>query len=95
MRRQGRIDANQNEIVKALRDYGASVSILSSVGKGFPDICVGYEGMNYLFEIKDGNKPPSQRKLTPDEQKFFKDWNGSCDVVCSVKDCIEILKNHV
>lgn len=88
MRRAARIDSNQNEIVKHLRDHGASVQILSMVGKGCPDILVGYTNaagirFNYVMEIKDGDKPPSQQKLTPDEEKWFEGWQGECSVVNS------------
>jgi hypothetical protein len=81
MRRAARIDANQPEIVKALRAVGASVQILSAVGHGCPDILVGYQGRNFLFEIKDGSKPPSDRRLTPAEEKWFGAWRGQCRVV--------------
>jgi|TARA_R100000049_G_C1934580_1_gene78451 Holliday junction resolvase len=92
MRKIGRVDVNQKEIVLALRRVGCSVLILSNVGGGCPDICVGYKGINYLFEIKDGTKTPSQRKLTPDEKKFFDTWEGHCNIVGSVKDCMDILQ---
>lgn len=88
MRRAARVDRNQGEIVKHLRDHGASVQILSMVGKGCPDILVGYTNasgisFNYVMEIKDGNKPPSQQKLTPDEEGWFESWKGECSVVNS------------
>ena len=88
MRRAARIDSNQNEIVKHLRDHGASVQILSMVGKGCPDILVGYTNAggvqrNIVMEIKDGEKPPSQQRLTPDEEKWFERWQGECAVVNS------------
>lgn len=51
-----RIDENQPEIVKTFRQLGASVLILSNLGKGCPDICCGIFGKNYLFEIKNGKK---------------------------------------
>jgi Holliday junction resolvase len=81
MRRAARVDANQKEIVEYLRKRGASVQLLHTVGKGCPDIVVGYGGCNYLFEIKDGSKPASQRKLTPDEQEWHDEWKGSVLVV--------------
>ncbi|HJP47915.1 hypothetical protein [Acinetobacter venetianus] len=46
MRRAAKIDANQTEIVKALRKFGASVQSLASTGKGCPDLLVGFRGMN-------------------------------------------------
>ena len=91
MRRAARIDDNQNEIVKALRNVGASVAITSQMGKGFPDIVVGYRGLNFLFEIKDGNKVPSKRKLTDDEVQFFGNWHGQVDIVESIDDALKII----
>jgi hypothetical protein len=89
MRQAARIDANQNEIVQALRDVGASVAITSMVGAGFPDIVVGYRGQNYMIEIKDGSKSPSRRKLTPDEKEFHDLWRGTVIVVNNINEVLE------
>jgi hypothetical protein len=89
--RAAKIDANQNEIVAALRKIGCSVQILSSVGKGCPDILVGFRGENFLIEIKDGNKPPSGQKLTPDQVEWHVNWNGQVKVANSVEQAIEIV----
>jgi hypothetical protein len=91
MRRAARIDANQTEIVQALRGVGATVAITSMVGGGFVDIVVGFRGRNYLFEIKDGSKPPSKRKLTPDEQEFHDTWRGTVFIVNSVDEALQVL----
>ena len=64
MRRAAKVDANQTEIVKALRQVGASVQSLAATGKGCPDLLVGIRGLNFLIEVKDGAKPRSDRKLT-------------------------------
>jgi len=91
MRYANRIDANQNEIVEALRKQGATVRIISQ-GDGIPDLLVGYLGQTLLFEVKDGNKPPSARKLTEAEQKFFDDWTGGVlAIVESVEQALDIL----
>ena len=87
--RAAKIDANQNEIVDALRKAGCSVQILSSVGKGCPDILVGRGGRNYLLEIKDGNKQKSAQKLTPDQVEWHDKWNGSVFVVNSIESALE------
>lgn len=92
MRRAAKVDANQTEIVNALRGAGASVKPVHTV-KGFVDIVVGYRGHNYLLEIKDGNKTPSQRKLTAEEQKFHDGWKGTVATVISVEDALEVLKH--
>lgn len=92
MRRAARIDANQNEIVAGLRAAGYSVCILSAVGKGVPDIMVGANGVNYLFEIKDGSKPKSARRLTVDESKWHEAWKGTVCVVESLSEALSHLK---
>ncbi len=93
MRYANRIDANQNQIVDAMRKVGAVVRIISQ-GDGIPDLLVGYKGYTILMEVKDGDKVPSARKLTEAEQKFFDDWRGGMlAVVNSVEEALEILGN--
>lgn len=92
MRYAARIDANQEKIVSALRAHGATVRIVTQ-GNGLPDLLVGYKGFTLLLEVKDGNKVPSARKLTPAEQKFFDEWTGGMlAIVNSADEAIEILK---
>ena len=92
MRRAARIDANQNEIVAALRGIpGCKVAITSALGHGFPDIVVGWMSNNYLIEIKDSDKPPSKRRLTPDEKKFHEQWAGQIDIAETFEDCLRII----
>lgn len=71
-----KVDANQKDIVAALRKCGAKVYVASSFGKGFPDLVVGYQGRFVLLEVKDGSKPPSAQKLTKDQEKFHTEWTG-------------------
>jgi Holliday junction resolvase len=93
MRYANRIDANQNQIVDALRKAGAVVRIISQ-GDGIPDLLVGYKGYTILMEVKDGDKVPSARKLTEAEQKFFNDWQGGLlMIVNSPEEALEILEN--
>ena len=92
MRKRGRVDGNQTQVVKELRALGVSVSILSNVGGGVPDIVAGYRGNNFLFEIKDPAQPPSKRKLTPDESEFFDSWRGSCHVITSAAAAWHIIE---
>ena len=93
MRYANRIDANQNQIVDAMRKVGAVVRIISQ-GDGIPDLLVGYKGYTILMEVKDGDKVPSARKLTEAEQKFFNDWQGGLLVVVnSSEEALEILEN--
>src|SRR5689334_19532335 len=95
MRRAAATDANQKEIVAALRAVGCTVVITSALGKGFPDLVVardqggGGRGANVLMEIKDGSKPPSERKLTPDQEWFHRWWKGTVIVAESVRDALK------
>lgn len=66
MRYAARVDGNQPEIVKGLRAFGATVTVTSQLKNAF-DILVGYRGSLFIMEIKDGDKPPSQTKLTEGE----------------------------
>ena len=84
MRRFARVDANQKMIVTALRKAGATVQSLATIGKGCPDLLVGFRGQNHVLEVKDGSKPPSAQKLTPDERDWIEQWRGQVAVVNSV-----------
>jgi hypothetical protein len=56
---------------------------------------VGYRGLNYMFEIKDGKKTASQKKLTQAEIKFHSNWTGQISVVEKIEDILNILKIKV
>ena len=71
------MDANQSAVVAALRAIGCEVFVASHIGKGFPDLMVlppGGKRGPLLMEVKDGSKPPSAQKLTPDQVKFHSYW---------------------
>ena len=90
MRRAAKTDDNQAEIVAALRVVGCSVLPLHAVGQGCPDLLVATrQGEMVLIEIKDGSKPPSARKLTPDQIAFHAAWRGRIAVVTSVREAME------
>ena len=69
MRRAARVDANQDQIVSALRAAGAYVWII-----GLPvDLLVGHKGHTFLVEIKTDSK----KRLTALQADFFENWFGS------------------
>jgi hypothetical protein len=69
MRLAARVDANQHQIVSALRAAGASVWII-----GLPvDLLVGHRGHTFLVEIKTDSK----KRLTGLQADFFQNWSGS------------------
>ena len=86
--RAKKVDVNQKAIVTALRKLGYSVAVTSSLGEGFPDLVVAKNGKTILVELKDGSKPPSQRRLTEHEKKFHENWKGKIIVAESVKNIL-------
>jgi hypothetical protein len=91
MRRAAKIDGNQPAIVRDLRQCGASVVHMHTLGKGAPDIGVGWFGRNFLFEIKDPSKPKSDRQLTQDEAVFHSAWRGQVHVIETSKEALAIM----
>jgi len=91
MRRAARVDANQAQITAALRAAGATVQPLHMVGRGCPDLMVGFHGANYLLEVKDGSKPPSKQRLTEDEQQWHDLWRGQVATIDSAEQALEVL----
>lgn len=95
MRRAARTDQNHADIVKALRRCGYLVHDTSSAGSGFPDLVVGTPwGSIVLVEVKDGDRPPSERKLKPKQVKFHQMWAARHPVMVAlgVQDCFEQLE---
>lgn len=82
MRRAARIDANQTQIVSALRAAGAYVWII-----GLPvDLLVGYKGHTFLVELKSGPR----KRLTKLQADFFEKWCGG--TLCRVNDAESALR---
>jgi len=68
MRYAARVDANQDQIVSALRAAGAVVWII-----GLPvDLLVGFKNHTFLVEIKTTSK----KRLTKLQTDFFENWTG-------------------
>jgi len=83
-RRNPKRDANEREIIDALKQIGCTVKQLSATG--LPDLLVGYRGKNYLIEVKQSNG-----KLTDDQVEFHASWFGRIDVVMNVDEAIKIV----
>lgn len=86
-----RVDANQAEIVDALRDAGASVQHLHRVGAGCPDLLIGFRNTNLLFEVKDGNKVPSKQALRRGQEEWHKAWRGQVAKVTSAEEALAVM----
>lgn len=75
MRKRARIDGNHVEIVAALRQVGAFVQSIATIGNGCPDLLVAYHGRVFLVEVKAAGG-----KLTADEAA----WIGECERIGGV-----------
>lgn len=82
---KGRVDANQAEVLRALRDAGMKPVSLASVGNGVPDILVGYRGINVLLEGKSG----SGKALTKVEAEWHATWPGQVEVICTPDQAVD------
>ena len=78
-----RVDANQPEIVAALRQAGGTVTHLHTVGKGCPDLLCGFHGRNYLLECKVPGG-----KLTEAETDWHETWEGQRAIVHSAEEAM-------
>ena len=96
MRRAARRDANEKEVIAALREAGAFVKAVND--EGLFDLIVGYIGPSgrehaLFLEVKDGAKPPSARALTPAEAKFHEEWPlSNLFIVISAEHAVALLK---
>jgi len=89
MRYARTVDTNQTEIVNTLRQLGCSVAVTSAVGKGFPDLVVGYAGRTLLVEVKAGK----HWHYTADQLAFKSTWNGNYFTVQTREDCVALINN--
>ncbi len=71
----------------ALRKAGATVHDTHNIGRGYPDISVGYRGINLLIEIKVPGA-----KLNNVEHAWFEKWRGQAAVVYSAEEALVILE---
>ena len=91
MRTASKVDDNQAEIVQALEAIGCTIESLAAVGKGCPDLLVGYRRENFLLEVKDGKKVPSKRKLRPNQQDWHDAWRGQVTKVETPEEAIAVV----
>ena len=74
-------DANEPEIVKALRAVGASVLLIDDI-----DLIVGFRGVNYLLEVKT-----AKGRLNKKQEKFFRGWVGQVNIVRTVEQALGLI----
>lgn len=82
-----RVDANQGQVVDALRQAGATVWVI-----GLPvDLLVGYRGVTLLMEVKTkaGKLAPKAKPHTRLQKDFLLSWTGGpVATVTSAEDAL-------
>ncbi len=84
MRLRARIDANQSEIIDALRAVGAEARSLAALGSGMGDLLVAFRRRLFLLEVKT---PRGQ--LTADQMMFHQRWPVA--IVRTVDDALDAI----
>lgn len=84
-----RVDENQKQLVHTFIALGATVLNLSTVGRGCPDLLIGYRGKSVLVEIKRDAKA----SYTEPQIKFMQEWRGGAvSRIDSVDAAIRLIK---
>lgn len=97
MRHAKRTDDNHAEVREEFRKAMPEAQLfdLSGAGRGCPDFLCGWRGRNFLFELKDPNKTPSERKLTKAQEEFHAQWPGQVKVVHSAAEMAATIAREV
>lgn len=88
MRLKARVDANQAEIVRAMRELGAEVTHMHQLGKGVADLLVSWRQAWYVFEVKSGPR----EELTPDQIEWIGKQRAAVVIITSHDEAIRFLQ---
>lgn len=86
-----RRDGNHGAIKDVFEALDCSILDIASAPVGF-DLVVGYKTQAILVEVKNGELPPSARKLTPNEHSAHLNWRGPKAIVTSNHEAILVAK---
>lgn len=89
MRRGGagkRRDKVEPSIINALESFGATVAQLSAVD--LPDLIVGFQGANYLLEVKSAPETQKRGALRPGQKTWHITWRGQVSTVRSPDEAL-------
>ena len=94
MRRKARRDRNETTIVALARRLGASVEYLDL--KDGPDLVVGWQGQNWLIEVKRplgrrGGASEDGQRLSHGQERWHAAWKGKVAVVRTLEDLRALL----
>ena len=84
MRTAAKRDKNEQGIIEALEQVGATV--YRANGKDFPDLVVGFRGLNYLIEVKY-----LYGKLSKGQHRWHESWLGQRAVVWNIEQALQVI----
>ena len=88
----GRKDKAQYPIEEGLKARGIIYADYSNSGYGRPDLLVGYQGVNYLFEVKTAtNEGQAKAKVAKNtkENKFMETWQGHYAIATTLEEVLK------
>ncbi len=87
-----RVDANQKEIVAALKNVGASIIDTARVGKGVPDLIVGFRNETFLMEIKNPKTQYGKKGFNKLQAEWANNWNGGkVSIVRTIEEALKAI----
>lgn len=87
MRARGRTDANQGIIVRALRQIGVRVVVISSRGDNCPDLVAAFRGRTVLIEVKN---PSGRNRLSLGQKLWLEDWPGEAAIIRTPHEALKL-----
>ena len=85
------VDKNQNEIIKAFEQCGCSVLNCARIGSGFPDLVVGFQGNNYLVEVKNPANSYGKKGLNSNQIEWANNWPSPVLVARTLDDVVRFV----
>lgn len=84
MRRAAKVDANQAEIIKALKFAGVQVEVI-----GLPmDLLICHRGETALLEVKNAD---GRDRLTKAQVEFIQRWPGKIHIARSPEEAVRLV----
>jgi hypothetical protein len=90
VRRAAKVDANQPEVVAALRKIGVEVTPMHTLGQGVSDLLCSFRQRWYVIEVKDGSLSPSRRQLTADQKVWIGKQRAPVYIVNDAQEAVDI-----
>lgn len=87
---RGAVDANQEEIVLALKGAGVGVISMAQVQRGVPDIFAALNNRSVFLEVKNPQTAYGRSGLTRMQKRFADSWQGEIYIVTSPEEALSV-----